>query len=314
MSTFADIIASSSRKSVLITGCDMYPGYAIVCEFLKHKGKYFKKVCAGYYHENHMVHLLKQRGVETVQMSISHQDKIHEAYQQADVVVVVPPINDEKWGKGHSSIYVKAAEKAKVRGLVLCSKINPKELKGFEMLEPLCEMEQALEELKGKIECVSLIRCSVHIDLLWLFRHQIAKKHELCLPVTKNARFAPLTECDSAEALYRMLVESKFPTGIYELTGPEEVNFDYIAQYMSKAVGKSIKYEHVKGQEMEHYLKQRKELSEHEIRFICEMLEAVSKEMFSKKTDDLKKLLEREPMSVEHYLKKNSNEFKPEGN
>ncbi|KAJ2015494.1 hypothetical protein GGI06_003293 [Coemansia sp. S85] len=188
----------SSRKSILVTGCDTYPGYMIARELLKHSGKCFKEVHAGYFKEDKLVELLKHEGAHCVKLSISDEKTICDAYGKADVVVVVPPVSDTHWGKGDCCVYLHAAVKANVKGLVLCSKINASKMRDMKMLAPFYAMEEALSQVKDQIKCVSMVRCSLDIDLLWLFRHEIAKEHTLCLPVDRDAKFAPLVMEDGA--------------------------------------------------------------------------------------------------------------------
>ncbi|KAJ2815993.1 hypothetical protein GGI24_005865, partial [Coemansia furcata] len=91
MANFASIFDMSSRKSVLVTACDTYPGYMIAREILKHGGKDFKEVHVGYFKENKLIHLLKREGAHCVHMSIGEEKTICDAYSKADVVIVVPP-------------------------------------------------------------------------------------------------------------------------------------------------------------------------------------------------------------------------------
>ncbi|KAJ2005849.1 hypothetical protein H4R26_001725 [Coemansia thaxteri] len=311
MSTFASILDASSRKSVLVTACDTFPGYMIARELLKRKGKHFERVCAGYYKENKLVHLLKHEGAHCIHMEISKPDAICDAYHKADVVIVVPPVSDEHWAKKDGCVYLHAATKAGVKGLVLCSKINADKMRDLKMLAPLHEMEMTLEKIRNQIECVSLLRCSLHTDMLWLFRHQIAEDRKLCLSVGKDAKCAPMVEKDGAHGLYNMLTDSKFPPGVYELTGPEKVSMADMAHKASSAIGKDIKYEHVSRKDMEHYLHKQDEICSSEICFIGDLLEAMGKNVLDVCTDDLKKLLQQDPMSVKEFLEKNSKDFKP---
>ncbi|KAJ2407871.1 hypothetical protein GGI10_004930 [Coemansia sp. RSA 2530] len=311
MATFASILDMSSRKSILVTGCDTYPGYMIARELLKHSGKCFKEVHAGYFKEDKLVELLKHEGAHCVKLSISDEKTICDAYGKADVVVVVPPVSDTHWGKGDCCVYLHAAVKANVKGLVLCSKINASKMRDMKMLAPFYAMEEALSQVKDQIKCVSMVRCSLDIDLLWLFRHEIAKEHTLCLPVDRDAKFAPLVMEDGARGLYNMLTHAQFPAGIYELTGPEKLTFVDVAHKASSAVGKKIEYEHISRKDMEHYLHRQGEICENEICFIGDLFEAVSKSLLCEQTDDLKRLLSHEPTTVKKFLEKNSKDFKP---
>ncbi|KAJ2327612.1 hypothetical protein GGH92_010017, partial [Coemansia sp. RSA 2673] len=79
----------------------------------------------------------------------------------------------------------------------------------------------------------------------------------------------------------------------------------------SSAIGKDIKYEHVSRKDMEHYLHKQDEICSSEICFIGDLLEAMGKNVLDVCTDDLKKLLQQDPMSVKEFLEKNSKDFKP---
>ncbi|KAJ2800453.1 hypothetical protein H4R20_004056 [Coemansia guatemalensis] len=311
MAHFASILSASTRKTVLVTGCDMYAGFQIACMMLKHKGKHFEEVYAVYFEENHLVHELKKHGACCIKLAIADgADKVAKAYSKADVVVVVPPVSDEKWEED-ACVFVSAVEKAKVKGLVLCSKIGVEKMGGFRMLEPLLKMEQAYEKVKGEVEAASLVRCSLHIDMLWLFRRQIASEHSIKLPASPDAKFAPLAEADGAQGLYNMLVDPKFPTGTYELTGPKQVDFKTITEHAASMIDNSITYKQIGRQEMEEYLMQQEDVCENVVCFLADMLEAVSKGLVEKCGGDLEKLLGKQPMSVERYLEKNADSFKP---
>ncbi|KAJ1732912.1 hypothetical protein LPJ72_003146 [Coemansia sp. Benny D160-2] len=276
------------------------------------KGGPFHKVVAGFYKENNLVHLLKQQGADVACLSIDDCSGIVSEYKKVDVVVVVPPISDDKWCTGDPCVYIHAAEMAKVKGLVLCSKINIKELGNMASVKPLCKMEDAFEKVKSKIEVASLVRCSVHINIIWLFRRQIAVDSQISLSADKNARFVPLVEADGALGLCNMLVDPKFPPGTYELTGPEAVDFNGVAHSMSRAIDTDVSYNQIDRNAVVEYLKTKSHVPHNAAEFIGDMLDAVSNGLFDKKTDDLCKLIGKAPMSVKDYMHKNADEFKPE--
>ncbi|KAJ1644699.1 hypothetical protein LPJ64_003653 [Coemansia asiatica] len=308
MQTFSEIIGASDYKSVLVTGCDMYSGFSIARTLLK--SKHYKHVCAGYFHENALVHHLKKEGANPEHLNVEHAEQIVRAYKKADVVVIVPPVSEHSWSE-KSVAYVLAAKEAKVKGLVLCSKINIKEMANMPMLQPLAKMEEAYDQVKDHMKAASLVRCSMHIDVLWLLRHQIASEHKICLPVRHDAKCAPMAEMDGARALCNMLFDPKHKPGVYELTGPETMNFDDIAHQASSAIDSDIGYEQVDHQKFIEYLKHRKEISDNEIHFIGNILCAISDDKLDKQTDDLKKLLGEDPHTVKGYLQKNADDFKP---
>ncbi|KAJ2849052.1 hypothetical protein IWW36_002908 [Coemansia brasiliensis] len=310
MVSFSSLFESSSAyKAVLVTSCDIYPGFKIAQELLRHKGKHFEHIYAGYFQENELVHYLKHHGAHCIKLAIADGvDTIADAYRKADVVVVVPPIGDDHWSK-ESCVFVSAAEKAQVKGLALCSKINAEHMNDFPMLEPLYEMEKTFHEIKGKFKAASLVRCSLHIDMLWLFRSQIASEKKICLSAKGDAKFAPLVQADGARALCHMLTNPKFPAGFYELTGHEPTSFDGIAHDAANMLDSEISFKEVERKEMESYL--RGKLCENHIRFIGDMLEALNRGLLDKHTDHLKDLLGKQPLSVKEYFEKNAHDFKP---
>ncbi|KAJ2610983.1 hypothetical protein H4S08_003377 [Coemansia sp. RSA 1365] len=311
MATFAGILSASTCKTVLITGCDMYAGFQLARTMLEQKGKHFEHVYAAYFEENLLVKEIEKLGAHCIRLAIADgADPVVKAYSKADVVVVIPPVTDEKWGDD-ACVFVSAAEEAKVKGLVLCSKVGVDKMSEFRMLEPLMKMEQTYDKVKGNFKAASLVRCSLHFDLLWLFRRQIALDHTISLSATADAKFAPLAESDSAQALYNMLVDPKFPTGTYELTGVKQTDFKDIAHDAASMIDSSIKYKQVGRQEMEEYLKQQGDACENFISYLADILEAVSKGLMEKCSGDLVKLLGKQPVSVKKYLERNSGSFKP---
>ncbi|KAJ2841420.1 hypothetical protein GGI22_007901, partial [Coemansia erecta] len=246
-----------------------------------------------------------------VNLSIDDCDGIVKAYSMADIVVIVPPVSDDKWCDGDPSVFLHAAEKANVKGLVLCSKMNIKELGNLPYIKPLCKMEEGFGKIKDKVKVASLMRCSIHIDMLWLFRRQIATERQISLSADKNASFVPVVEADGALGLYNMLVDPRFPPGTYELTGPDSVDFSAVAQNVSKAIEMDVSYNQVDRDDVVEYLKDKTGVCPNVAEFIGDMLEAVSMGHLDKKSDDLRKLLGKAPMSVMDYMHKNANDFKP---
>ncbi|KAJ1735321.1 hypothetical protein LPJ61_000607 [Coemansia biformis] len=312
MATFASILESSARKSILVTSCDTYSGYQLATALLKHKGKHFGRVYATYFAANHLVEHLEKQGAGCIRLAIADGvDVIAKAYGKADVVVISPPVGDDQWGQKGGSVFVSAAAEAKVAGLAMCSAINADQMSGLPMLEPLCEMEKAFDRAKAKVGVASLVRCSLHIDLLWLFRCQIASEHKICLSAGANARFVPLAGADAAHGLCNMLVDPRFPPRTYELTGPEAVDFEAVAHTAANQLDDDIAYKQIGRKEMVEYLAQQREICGNGIELVADMLEAVDRGLFAKHCGDLEELLGKKPMSVGAYLAKNASDFKP---
>ncbi|KAJ2778217.1 hypothetical protein H4R18_004741 [Coemansia javaensis] len=311
MANFASILDASARKSILVTGCDMYSGYQIVVEALKRKGTGFGRVYATFFEENHLVEHLQKLGAECIKLAIADgAETIAKAYSKADVVVVVPAFSDKHWGEG-GCVFVSAVAHAGVHGLALCSAIGAEHMEGLQMLAPLRKMEEAFERVKGKVKAASLVRCSLHIDMLWLFRRQIASEHAICLSASPSAKFAPAAGADCARGLCNMIVDPRFEPRTYVLTGPETVDFEAVARCAAGAIDESIHYKQVDRKEMAMYLEKQGEMCTNAIAVVGDTLAAVSKGLLDKQCRDLAELLGKQPMSVGAYLEKNASDFKP---
>ncbi|KAJ1943357.1 hypothetical protein FBU59_002936 [Linderina macrospora] len=311
MHSILSILSLSTRKTILITGCDTYPGYSIALELLRHKGKTFSDVYLTYYKETQLIHLLKQKGAHAIRLAASDRSAIVSAYHKADIVVVVPPVSDEQFMHGGTEVFVDAAGEANVSGLVVCTKLNIEQLAELPALKPIKAYEDAYERTKGKVKYASLVRCPLHLDMLWLVRQQIAVEHKLRLPVDPQAKFTAIIEADGARALYNILVDEKFKPGTYELTGSEVLTFSHVARAASEVFGRAIEYAKVGKQELIEYLSKRSEVSENEAIFVVDMLEAVSRGYLSAKNNTLKDMLGKDPMDFVSYLEHNAKDFRP---
>ncbi|KAJ2683767.1 hypothetical protein H4R19_006962, partial [Coemansia spiralis] len=200
---------------------------------------------------------------------------------------------------------------AGVAGLVLCSAINADKMGALPMLKPLHGMEKAFEAAKASVRVASLVRCSLHIDHMWLFRRQIATEHKICLPANGAAAFVPVAGADAAHGLCNMLTDPRFPPRTYELTGPEATDFAGVARTAASLIDSAIVYKQISRKVMVAYLEKQGETCGNAIAFLADMLEAVDKCLLAEKRGDLEELLGRKPMSVDAYLEKNASDFKP---
>ncbi|KAJ1934749.1 hypothetical protein EC988_008708 [Linderina pennispora] len=108
-----------------------------------------------------------------------------------------------------------------------------------------------------------------------------------------------------------MMIDEKIKPGMYDVTGTELLTFNQVAQIACKVFGKDIKFEKDNGQELTEYLRQHGDVCNNEIALIIDILEAVSRGWLSMKTDTLKRMLGREPMTFSSYLEHNADDFQP---
>lgn len=72
----------------------------------------------------------------------------------------------------------------------------------------------------------------------------IAKKGELCLPL-ENVRMSPVDQKDIAKVAFALLTTDRHEGKTYEMTGPEALSMDEIAERISDAIGKKVVYRNI---------------------------------------------------------------------
>lgn len=107
---------------------------------------------------------------------------------------------------------------------------------------------------------------------------------------------------DIAEVAKKVILEEDHLEKGYELTGPDNLDYNQIAEIMSNILGKEIEY---KNPSVFKFFK-RKRSEGYSIMHIIVMLGLYSITKFglaAKKTDKLKQLLDREPINFEQFVK-----------
>ncbi len=143
-------------------------------------------------------------------------------------------------------------------------------------------------------------------NMLWQKR-SIQKKHKFSVSMG-NAKQSFVDVRDVAEAVYHTLRNKQHRNKIYQLTGPEALTYDDIAECFSEILERSISYRAISSS----YAKQ--EMLSGGIpcwkaAALVEIQETFASENFSFITDDLEKLLGRAPKKFVQFLQDYETEF-----
>ncbi|KAJ1903384.1 hypothetical protein IWQ60_012587 [Tieghemiomyces parasiticus] len=165
-----------------------------------------------------------------------------------------------------------------------------------------------------------VIRVSMPMEVLLMFRKSIQQDRELCLPI-KKGKVAPVSMRDVAHGWMKLMekyqkrsfdeLHQSHKHGIMCFTGPELVTGHHMAQEASEALDTEIHYKHVSEHEFAKYLQQIGQLSKEEIEVCVEATENVEQGRMEEQTKDLEKLLGKKPMCLRDFFEHHEDEFKP---
>ncbi|KAJ1968758.1 hypothetical protein H4R35_006337 [Dimargaris xerosporica] len=171
------------------------------------------------------------------------------------------------------------------------------------------------------------MRVSPVMEHAFLHQHRIQQERTLMMPLGDH-EFTPVAMMDVCEALVCMaskMMSARQDTdcgdcgGVggahhvitYCCTGKEPMTAKRMAEAASKALGTQIQHREVSWDEFKRELEQHGHLQEHEMECAREMMEMIKRDMMKEVTQDLQKLLKREPMTVVQFFEHHQDSFKP---
>lgn len=137
--------------------------------------------------------------------------------------------------------FIDAAKRAGVRHIVKFSGLGATLDTPFRFNRMHAEIERYLE--RSGLEWTHL-RPSQFMQIYFREAPTIAKEGVFRLPL-EDARLAPVDVEDIAKAAFALLHGEGHERKAYEMTGPEALTMDEIAERLSNAIGKRIRYVHV---------------------------------------------------------------------
>jgi len=300
----------ASKRTLLITSCDSWPGYRYAQWALKYRDHFNRVYCAATNKSSDFMRDLSEMGGELVEYDPKDEEGLKRCFEKVDYVHVIPPLHHDR-AKLAVNI-LRACGKAGVQWVVLCSVLNCDQGRGRRLRE-LHEVEQ--EAKRAGLKNLCICREGFILETFFAFSEEM-QRGKLPFP-GHHGKFAPVSIDDTCHGIIRAMMkkmesEEHGKVHTVELTGRQLVDGRTIAEKASERLNMRIQLEEVSMERIEEILRRHMKRS-HEavIEMIVEMLELIREGKLEKRTDDLQKLLGSEPTSVDEFFEKNQREFKP---
>lgn len=254
---------------------------------------------------------LKSQGVEVVFGDLTNLQDVHHAIKDCKRLY---------FGMGISDKYLEAtvnmaavAKHYKIECLVNISQmtvsymsINETTSSPQQKLHWLCE-----QVLNWSLLPVVHVRSTVFLEhpffSQWAAK-SISESGEICLPFG-SAKTSPIATVDVARVISVILSEPENHVGmVYELTGPKSETIYEIAEEYSAALGRKITYVDIPLERWKENLLQ-SGMPAHLLSHIITMAELHRQNRYDRMTTDVLQVTGIPPMSVQHWVKMNSNLF-----
>ncbi|MDR3574173.1 MAG: SDR family oxidoreductase [Anaerolineaceae bacterium] len=181
--------------------------------------------------------------VEIVEGDMARPETLQGALRGVERAMLISS-SDPKMLEVQSS-FIEAARQAGVRYVVKLSGIIPDVESPFRYARMHGEIEQKLE---ASGMAFTHLRAGEFMQAYFRQAPSIVARGTLSLPM-ENARIASIDVSDIAEVAAEVLTSSGHEGKIYALTGPEALSMDEVAERLSAAVGKTVRYVNVTPEE-----------------------------------------------------------------
>jgi len=313
-----------TKTKVCITACDGATGHSIVEHLMSH-GDYKDKIeaiCALAIEPKSCADLGKFAKITSA--NFSDPKSLAEHMSKCDVVLLIPPACNEK--KKMTTNMIEAVKMANVKNVVFLSTA------GIDMADPKKQprMREFIELETMLLACACepnhcphhfvILRAGFYMQNLILYQEQAQKEGTLPIPIGKKGKLAPVNLDDVARVAAMILAGGSeiFDTvtgQLIELTGPELLTGEQLAQKASAAVHTPIKFADIsKDQANQILCCQCPEVDQYEKDLLLEFYELTKERKLARLTTLAYKALTGEkPSSAETFFKKHAHCFKKGG-
>lgn len=241
---------------------------------------------------------LVSRGVGIRKGDYEDYNSLLKAFEGAEKLVFISTsVTGEVRNRQHGNV-VKAAKEAGVHHVYYTSIVNPSENAVFSATPGHFLTEKGIRESGMSY---TFFRNNLYMDLVPALIGDAAENGTLYF-AAGNQRAGFVLREDIADALARVVLADSRENKTYNISPPETYSFVDVAVALGKAVGKSIKYEAISTKEMEVAMKQGG-VPESIISITTNMADALQKGEFDTPDTTLSKLLGREPVHLETFMR-----------
>lgn len=225
-------------------------------------------------------------------------ESLQKAFQGVDQLLFISsPVTGEARSRQHKQV-VKAAKEAGIKHIYYTSIVKPSADAAFLATPGHYRTEQ---EIKDTGISYTFFRNNLYLDLLPDFARKAAETGTLYFAAGEQ-RAGFVLRKDIAEAIAKVMLDEKQDNKVYTFSPSQPYNFFDVAVAIGKAVNKPVKYVPVSTREMKTAM-QEAEVPEPLIEISTSMAEAIQKGEFDCPDDTLRKLLGREPVDIETFLR-----------
>jgi uncharacterized protein YbjT (DUF2867 family) len=224
---------------ILVTGATGLNGSAAIREFVRRR----EPVRALVRSAAKAASLGTPASVEVAEGDMLRQETLGAALEGVDRVLMISAA-DAQLAKTQRA-FIDAAKRAGVKHIVKFSGLGAALDTSFRFNRMHAEIERYLEE--SGLEWTHL-RPSQFMQTYLREAPTIASEAAFYLPL-ENARLAPVDVEDIAKAAFALLHGDGHEGRAYEITGPEALTMDEVAERLSRALGKTVRYVNVAPEE-----------------------------------------------------------------
>jgi len=245
---------------------------------------------------------LKNATTELIEGDLSDPESLKVAFIDIDIAYIVTPVHPDSviW----FSNFFNAAKNANVKHVIKFSGFGADINSDSEVLRQHGESDKQLME--SGLTYTILRPNSFYQNILWLST-QIKARGKFCMPLA-DASQSFIDMRDVAEATFNICTSDTHKNKIYKLTGPESLSLNSMANKLSSATGRLIKYMPITIKASEAGMKAAG-LPEWNARVLAEIQGIFATGAYSKTTDDMKILLGREPRTFTDFAADYANHF-----
>lgn len=236
---------------------------------------------------------LKEKNFEYVYLDLETMEGLKEAFQDTDRAFFLSPAGYLDQYKLLSPL-IREAKNKNLEKVVLMS------VMGVNLIEssPLRRAEVELENSGLNYNIIRPNWFMQNFNTFWI--QGIIELNKILLPAG-DAKVSFIDSRDISDVATKLLTSNIHNNKAFDLTGPESITHDTVANYISSITNKKVFYQNISSSEFKKDLLNA-ELSEHYADFLVTIMGFLREGFNSKVTDSVSNILGRSAISISKYV------------
>jgi len=306
------IFNTASAENVFITSADSSYGFYAAMG-MHESGRFQKIICGVKDREDPFAKKLQQMGCELRDWNLDDKRSLENSLKDAKTILLLISMREQAKQDMQNTLEACKANN-NIRNAVLWSKVGVDHAEKEKHFQQLKEIEEMVK--RSGIQNVCVCRIGFAQQMLFLLSRYIQDRGILPLP-TERGKFAPVSLRDCGHATADILASSNDMSGhkhkTYRFTGNQLLNGRKLVEHANRVLQAEIEYEDIKLEDFRNLLKENHELNEFQVECIIEMMELIKEGKYNIRSQDLDKILGRQPMDIEKFFRDNADSFRPNG-